>query len=80
MCGSAEAVFFSLWLITCCPPFSVDLGDSQSPLLFVLVACIVNIIGDLILVAGLHMDAAGAAVATVLAQASQRGICGACFL
>ena len=45
------------------------LGDSQSPLLFVLVACIVNIIGDLILVAGLHMDAAGAAVATVLAQA-----------
>lgn len=34
-----------------------------------LVACIVNIIGDLILVAGLHMDAAGAAVATVLAQA-----------
>lgn len=34
------------------------LGDSKSPLLFVLVACIVNIIGDLVLVAGLHMDAA----------------------
>ena len=45
------------------------LGDSKSPLLFVLVACIVNIFGDLLLVAGLHMDAAGAAVATVLAQA-----------
>ena len=45
------------------------LGDSQSPLLFVLVACIVNIFGDLILVAGLHMDAAGAAIATVAAQA-----------
>ena len=45
------------------------LGDSQSPLLFVLVACIVNIIGDLILVAGFHLDAAGAAIATVLAQA-----------
>lgn len=45
------------------------LGDSKSPLLFVLVACIVNIIGDLILVAGLHMDAAGAAIATVTAQA-----------
>ena len=45
------------------------LGDSNSPLLFVLVACIVNVIGDLVLVAGLHMDAAGAAIATVTAQA-----------
>ena len=44
------------------------LGDSRSPLLFVLVACIVNIAGDLLLVAGLGMDAAGAALATVLAQ------------
>ena len=45
------------------------LGDSKSPLMFVAVACAVNIIGDLILVAGLKMDAAGAALATVLAQA-----------
>ena len=52
------------------------LGDSKSPLLFVLVACIVNIIGDLVLVAGLHMDAAGAAIATVTAQ---RSICSNAF-
>lgn len=45
------------------------LGDSKSPLLFVLVACVVNIIGDLVLVAGFHLDAAGAAGATVAAQA-----------
>lgn len=45
------------------------LGDSKSPLLFVLIACIVNVIGDLVLVAGLHMDAEGAAIATVMAQA-----------
>ncbi len=45
------------------------LGDSTSPLLFVLVACIINIFGDLALVAGLHMDAVGAAIATVAAQA-----------
>ena len=45
------------------------LGDSKSPLLFVAVACVVNIAGDLILVAGLHLDAAGAAIATVTAQA-----------
>ena len=45
------------------------LGDSKSPLLFVLVACIINVFGDLILVAGFHMNAVGAAIATVFAQA-----------
>ena len=45
------------------------LGDSKSPLIFVAVACVVNIAGDLVLVAGFHLDAAGAAIATVLAQA-----------
>lgn len=34
-----------------------------------LVACLINVAGDLILVAGFGMDAAGAAIATVLAQA-----------
>lgn len=45
------------------------LGDSRSPLIFVAVACLVNVVGDLILVAGLKMDAMGAAIATVVAQA-----------
>lgn len=45
------------------------LGDSTSPLIFVLVACIVNIFGDLLLVAGFHMEAASAAIATVATQA-----------
>lgn len=45
------------------------LGDSQSPLIFVAIACVVNIIGDLVLVAYFGMDAAGAAIATVFAQA-----------
>lgn len=45
------------------------LGDSKSPLLFVAVACLINVVGDLVLVAGFHLDAAGAAMATVLAQA-----------
>ena len=44
-------------------------GDSKSPLIFVAVACAVNIIGDLIFVAGFQLDAAGAAIATVMAQA-----------
>lgn len=45
------------------------LGDSKHPMLFVLIACIANIIGDLILVGPLKMGPAGAAIATVAAQA-----------
>ena len=45
------------------------LGDSRSPLLFVLVACVVNIVVYLVLVAVCKLDAAGAAIATAFAQA-----------
>lgn len=45
------------------------LGNSTLPLVFVAIACVVNIIGDLLLVAVFHMGAAGAALATVAAQA-----------
>lgn len=45
------------------------LGNSKLPLLFVAIACVVNIVGDLVLVAGLKMNVAGAAIATIVAQA-----------
>lgn len=45
------------------------LGDSKMPLITVAIACVVNIFGDLLLVAVFHMGAAGAALATVFAQA-----------
>lgn len=45
------------------------LGDSNLPLIFVAIACVANIIGDMVLVAGLHMNVAGAAIATIGAQA-----------
>ncbi len=45
------------------------LGNSKLPLVFVAIACVTNIIGDLLLVAVLHMGVAGAAIATVIAQA-----------
>lgn len=45
------------------------IGNSRLPLLFVGIACAANIIGDLLFVAVLHWDVAGAAFATVLAQA-----------
>ena len=43
-------------------------GDSTSPLIFVAVACIANVLGDMALVGALGMGAEGAALATVLAQ------------
>ena len=45
------------------------IGDSKIPLLTVAIACVLNIAGDLLLVAVFHMGAAGAAIATVTAQA-----------
>lgn len=44
------------------------LGDSKRPMYFVLVACIINIVGDLLLVGVFGLGAAGAALATVAAQ------------
>lgn len=43
-------------------------GNANLPFLFVGIACVANIAGDLLFVAVLGMDAAGAALATVLAQ------------
>lgn len=43
-------------------------GNANLPLLFVGIACVVNIVGDLLLVGVLRMDVAGAAIATVAAQ------------
>lgn len=45
------------------------MGDSKTPFLFVLVACIINIVLDVILVRYVHMGALGAAIATTIAQA-----------
>ncbi len=50
------------------------IGDSRMPLFTVAAACVFNIGGDLLLVAGFHMGAAGAALATVAAQAAGVGV------
>ena len=44
------------------------LGDSRSPMYFIAVACVVNIALDFLLIGGLHMGAAGAALGTTLSQ------------
>ncbi|MBQ8160798.1 MAG: MATE family efflux transporter [Clostridia bacterium] len=44
------------------------IGDSRTPLITVAIACVANILGDLLLVAVFSMGASGAALATVFAQ------------
>ncbi|MDD7768628.1 MAG: MATE family efflux transporter, partial [Treponema sp.] len=45
------------------------LGDSKSPMYFVIVACIINIIVDYVLIGIFDMKSMGAAIGTVLSQA-----------
>lgn len=45
------------------------LGDSRRPMYFILIATVVNIAGDLLLVGDFGLGAAGAAIATISAQA-----------
>lgn len=45
------------------------IGDSKTPLLTVFIACVFNIAGDLVFVAGFGLGAMGAALATIIAQA-----------
>lgn len=44
------------------------IGNANLPLLFVGIACVVNVIGDLLLIGVFGLDVAGAAIATVAAQ------------
>ena len=65
ICGLGSVVIISYNLIG---SIFRGLGDSMTPLITVLIACICNIAGDLFLVAGFHMGTSGAAIATVAAQ------------
>ena len=51
------------------------MGDSRTPFISVLIACFINILGDLALVAGLRLGSVGAALATVLSQGISVLIC-----
>ena len=44
------------------------IGDSRSPLLFIAIAALVNLIGDLVFIIFFRLGAAGTAIATVLGQ------------
>ena len=51
------------------------LGDSRSPVWFLAIASLVNIVLDLLAVCVLHMGVAGAAIATVVSQAASGILC-----
>ena len=51
------------------------LGDSVSPLIFLIVACVLNIFLDLLFVIEFEMAAAGVALATIIAQAISAVLC-----
>ena len=51
------------------------MGDSKNPLIFVAIACVLNIVLDCVLVINLKMGATGAAIATVVSQAVSVILC-----
>ena len=52
-----------------------SLGDSRTPLVFLVAACILNIMLDFVFILSFHMGVAGAAWATILAQLVSGGLC-----
>ena len=82
MHAPAEAFDNTVWYVAICSAGTLFIvaynlvgsifrgaGDSKIPLLTVAIACVLNIFGDLLLVAVFNMGAVGAAIATVFAQA-----------
>ena len=66
ICGAGIIFIIAYNVISC---ILRGIGNSRLPLIFVAIACVANIIGDYMLIAIFHMDEAGAAIATVAAQA-----------
>ncbi len=70
-----------MWGIVGCAFYNIisgvlrGLGDSFMPLIFLMVACILNIVLDIWFVAGLNWGVAGVAIATILAQGISAILC-----
>ena len=65
ICGVGMVAIVAYNLIGC---IFRGVGDSKTPLVTVAIACVFNIVGDLLLCSVLRMGAAGVAIATVLSQ------------
>ncbi|MBR6705209.1 MAG: MATE family efflux transporter [Clostridia bacterium] len=52
-----------------------SIGDSKTPIRFLVISCMINITLDLVLVVAFHLSVLGAALATVLAQGCSAILC-----
>ena len=68
--GSATIVMYNIFM-----SIMRALGDSLHPLYYLAVSSIVNIVLDILFVAGFRWGVAGAAVATVISQGLSAGLC-----
>lgn len=68
--GCAAQVFFNLF-----SSVLRSLGDSKTPLIFLIIACVINIILDFVFILCFNMGVAGAGLATVLAQLLSAVMC-----
>lgn len=59
-----------------CSSILQALGNSRTPLFFLMISCVINIVLDILFVAVLPFGVAGAAFATVIAQATSALLCG----
>lgn len=62
-------------LYNICAAILRAIGDSFTPLIFLIISNVMNIILDIVLIRYLHMGVGGAAIATVLSQAVSACIC-----
>lgn len=74
------AGMFSTVTYNMCAGILQALGNSRTPLFFLMISCIINIILDILLVAVFPLGVAGASLATIIAQTISALLCGAYLL
>lgn len=74
------AGMFSTVTYNMCAGILQALGNSRTPLFFLMISCIINIILDILLVSVFSLGVAGASLATIIAQTISALLCGSYLL
>lgn len=69
------AGFIFVFLFNACSALLRSIGDSKTPLYFLILAAVLNIVLDLFFVINLNMGVAGVALATIIAQGVSSVLC-----
>lgn len=69
------AGFIFVFLFNACSALLRSIGDSKTPLYFLILAAVLNIVLDLFFVISLNMGVAGVALATIIAQGVSSVLC-----